>query len=468
LAGRLVETANRWPAAASGQDPGYRRKVEMDVYFASLGCARNQVDSEIMCQQLRQRGWQVVDDPELAEAIVVNTCSFIEPAAQESIDTILELAAYRHRGNCRRLVVVGCLPERYGSQVGRALPEVDVFLGTGGFDRLAEALEGRLPPGTCLLPDPAATKPMAGINRRPPAAHQAYLKIAEGCNRRCTYCIIPRLRGPQRSFPARDLLQEAAGLIRQGAREITLVAQETTAWGTDLGKDQDFAGLLEKLAGLDSGVWIRFFYGHPESFDLRILEVVDRHPNLCPYFDLPIQHAGDAVLKAMGRRYTQNDLERLFAAIRNRLPAAALRTTVIVGFPGESEADFETLVSLVRQVEFDHLGVFLYSDADDLASHRLPEHVPRKTALERYHRLMKIQQQISARRNLRFRGQKLPVLIESRPEDTVYLGRTMFQGPEVDGLTFVRNRSQRPLKPGRIVSVGISDSLEYDLVGETA
>ncbi len=440
----------------------------MDVYFASLGCARNQVDSEIMRQHLRRKGWQIVDDPQEAEAIVVNTCSFIEAAAQESIDTILELAACKHRGNCRRLVVVGCLPQRYGSRIGKALPEVDVFLGTGGFDRLPEALDGRLPRGSCHLPDPAAGKPLSGTRRQPLVSHQAYLKIAEGCDQRCTYCVIPRLRGPQRSFPAAALVKEAAYLIEQGASEITLVAQETTAWGRDLEEDQNFSTLLEQLAGLDPAVWIRFFYGHPQSFDLRILDTVKDHPNLCPYFDLPIQHASQSVLKAMGRQYSPRDLESLFATIRRQLPQAALRTTVIVGFPGESDSDFETLVDLVEQIEFDHLGVFVYSDSDDLASHRLPGHVARKTALKRYHRLMKIQQQISSRRNLAYRGLTLPVLIESRSQDNIYLGRTMFQGPEVDGLTFVHNLSAAPLEPGRIVTARISDSLEYDLVGETS
>ncbi len=461
----LVETARRQSAAGKGFP--YKDSKSMDVYFASLGCARNQVDSEIMCQQLRQRGWQVVDDPEIAGAIVVNTCGFIEPAAQESVDTILELATYKHRGNCRRLVVVGCLPQRYGRQISQALPEVDIFLGTGGFDRLVEALEGKVPQGACLLPDPAAAKPSAGVKRRPFVAYQAYLKIAEGCNRHCTYCIIPRLRGPQRSLPASSLVKEAAALVEQGAREITLVAQETTAWGRDLEGDQNLAGLLEQLAGLDQGVWIRFFYGHPESFDPRIMDVMQRFDNLCPYLDLPIQHASDSVLKAMGRQYRRKDLENLFGTIGKHLPSAALRTTVMVGFPGESQSDFEALVELVRQVQFDHLGVFIYSDGDDLAAHNLPRHVPRDTALQRYHRLMEIQQQISARRNQRFRGQKLQVLIETRSEETVYLGRTMFQGPEVDGLTFVHNHSPSPLRPGQIVRVNISDSMEYDLVGET-
>ncbi len=440
----------------------------MNIYFASLGCARNQVDSEIMCQQLRRYGFDLVDDPQQAEIIVVNTCSFIESAAQESIDTILDLASFKHKGNCRRLIVVGCLPERYRADISKSLPEVDVFIGTGGFDKLPEAVTGSIRQGTCLLPDPAAGKPMAGLARQPFARHQAYLKIAEGCNRHCTYCIIPRLRGPQRSFTAEDLQDEARNLIEQGAGEITLVAQETTAWGQDLDSELDFADLLDLLARLDQKVWIRFFYGHPSSFSSRIIEVVNRHSNLCPYFDLPIQHASDPVLKKMGRDYTRRKLEDLLELIRKQVPGAVLRTTVMTGFPGENDKDFETLAAFVERVKFDHLGVFIYSDADDLPSHSLQGAVPRDVALERYHRLMQRQQHISSQRNKRYNRQKLPVLIEDLSEDNIHIGRTMFQGPEVDGLTFVRIPEGRQVSPGEIVSVRIVDTLEYDLVGELA
>lgn len=438
----------------------------MLIYLESLGCARNQVDSETMLAQLAAAGIQITEDPAAAEAIVVNTCSFIEAAADESIDTILALAAYKREGRCRRLIVTGCLPERYRESIVEALPEVDLFLGTGAYDRIVAAVQGGLAAGACLLPDPDAIDSRNPVTRKPLAPHAAYLKIAEGCSRHCTYCIIPKLRGRQKSHPQETLLQEARTLVAHGARELTLVAQETTAYGRDLQPPADLAQLLNRLAAQDPSVWIRLMYGHPESIRPEVMEAIARHANLCSYVDIPIQHAAAGVLRRMGRRYTDQDLLRLFEALRRRVPDVALRTTVLVGFPGETEDDFAQLKAFVSQVRFDHLGVFAYSDAEDLPSHGLDGHVDGRLAQERLDELMALQRDISAENLARYLGRSLDVLIEERQEDGFWMGRSMYQGPEVDGVTFVRPSTQHTLAVGALVRTRIVESMDYDLIAE--
>jgi ribosomal protein S12 methylthiotransferase len=441
------------------------RSIAMpEVYIESLGCARNQVDSEIMAGRLEAAGCRIAEDPADADAIVVNTCGFIQSAVEESIDTILALAEYKNKGRCNKLIVVGCLPERYRDAFGEALPEVDIFLGTGAFDQIVAAATGSLETGACLLPDPEGIDLEPPASRRPSNPHTAYLKIAEGCSRRCTYCIIPRLRGRQKSRSPAAILAEARSLIGDGVREITLVAQETTAYGTDLNGRASLAQLMTSLAALDPSVWIRFLYGHPQTVSTELLETIARLPNLCPYFDIPIQHAADDVLKRMGRRYTGQDLERLFFRIRSVLPQAALRTTVLTGFPGETEADVDRLADFIQRVRFDHLGVFCYSDADDLPSHGLDGHVPPATAQARMDRLMSLQREISEDRLAAFHGSILTVLVENEAEPNIYVSRTMYQAPEVDGCVLVRSR--RRLPPGTFTTVRIAETMEYDLIGE--
>ena len=434
------------------------------VYIESLGCARNQVDSEIMTGRLARSGWRTVDDPADADAIVVNTCSFIESAADESIDTILALADYKTRGNCRRLIVAGCLPERYRQDIIQALPEVDVFLGTGAYDRIVDAVQGAMASGVCVLPDPD------GINLDDPAPrsvsvpHAAYLKVAEGCSRHCTFCIIPRLRGRQKSRAMAAIVAEAEKLIAAGVKEITLVAQETTAYGSDLDGSIDLAGLMANLATLDPSVWVRFLYGHPQTVTPKLLKTIADYPNLCPYFDIPIQHASDSVLKRMGRRYTAADLTRLFGEIRAAIPSAALRTTVLVGFPGETDEDVRQLAQFIEQVRFDHLGVFTYSDADDLPSHALAPHVPSRIATERMDRLMDLQKGISEEKLSRFYGKTMTVLVESEAEPGIHVARSMYQAPEVDGCILVR--TDRKPSAGTILSVKVVETMEYDMIAE--
>jgi len=435
----------------------------MNFHLVSLGCARNLVDSEVMTGKLREAGCVPVPDPEDADVIVVNTCSFIEAAANESIDTILALAAYKQDGICRRLIVTGCLPERYREDIVAALPEVDVFLGTGAYDRIIEAVLEDSLHSACLLPDPdQIVVERSGGPREVSTGPAAYIKIAEGCNRSCTYCIIPKLRGRQKSRYIEDIVAEAVKLTASGVRELTLVSQDTTAYGQELDDPADLAQLLDRLSRIPGDFWVRFLYGHPESITDAIIQTVADHSRICPYFDIPIQHAADIVLKRMGRHYKKEDMIRLFGNIRAAVPDASLRTTVIVGFPGETNEDFETLLSFIKEVRFDHLGVFVYSDADDLPSHHVPNPVPAALAKRRYNQLMAAQKKISAANNRTHQGKIFPVLIESAPEKGVYMGRTRFQAPEVDGVTIIH--ADR-LEIGDIVRVRITDTLEYDLIG---
>lgn len=435
----------------------------MNIHLVSLGCARNLVDSETMTGKLREAGCRSVADPEDADVIIVNTCSFIETAANESIDTILALAEFKKSGSCRRLIVTGCLPERYREEIVDALPEVDAFLGTGAYDRILEAVREDFRFPAIMLPDPDAIgMDHAGTARDVSTGHAAYLKIAEGCSRHCTYCIIPKLRGRQKSRRPEDILAEAQKMAASGIRELTLVSQDTTAYGQDLDNSIHFADLLTRLARALPDTWIRFLYGHPESIVPAVWQAVADHPSICPYFDIPVQHASDSVLQRMGRHYGRKDLVRLFADIRSAVPDASLRTTVIVGFPGETDADFDDLMDFVREIRFDHLGVFTYSDAEDLPSHRLGDPVPAAVARRRHNRLMAAQKKISMKNNRKHLDKVHPVLVESLLEKGVYMGRTRFQAPEVDGITMIH--ADR-LKIGEVIEVRITDTLEYDLIG---
>jgi len=436
----------------------------MKIHLVSLGCARNQVDTESMTGSLSASGHSITPDAAEAEVIVVNTCSFIESAAEESIDTILALSKLRESGVCRRIVVAGCLPQRYKKDIAASLPEVDLFLGTGAFDQIVRAVEETPLAEKCILPDPDSIVLAHNDNLRVLShPHMAYLKIAEGCDRHCSYCIIPRLRGRQKSRPMAHILEEARHLIDSGVKELVLVAQETTAYGIDLGLKHGLADLLAHLADISASIWLRVLYGHPESMDDKTIQIMGDIPNICSYFDIPVQHASDQVLKHMGRRYSEKDLYSLFHGIRQKVPGASLRTTLIVGFPGETAADFETLLSFVADVKFDHLGVFTYSDADDLPSHRLEGHVPAEVADARYDAVMSLQLGISEANNQKFIDETFSVLIEEASEDKLFTGRTAFQAPEVDGLTFVHATD---LQPGSFARVRITDAYEYDLVGE--
>jgi len=460
-------------------------KIGMKLYLLSLGCARNLVDSEIMLGRIKRAGWTIVEEPQEAEVIVVNTCSFIEDAADESIEMILELAQYKQAGSCRRLVVAGCLPERYRQEIANQMPEVDAFLGTGAYDQIVATVEGSNSSGGCLLPDPDSNPAQDTDSPRALSeSHMAYLKVAEGCSRHCTYCIIPKLRGKKRSRPPQEVIVEAQYLLDAGVKELVLVAQDTTSYGKDLQPPVNLGQLVESLAGLPVNparqpgahvagnaadhAWIRVLYGHPESIDDDFIKTVASHPNVCSYFDIPIQHVSSPILKKMGRQYTRNNLQRLFDKIRSQVPDAVLRTTLILGFPGETEKDFETLLRFIKNTRFDHLGVFFYSDSGDLPSHALPDHVPAGVAQERYDQLMSCQLDISAQNYQKYIGQTLEVLVEEKVEDRLYAGRTTFQAPEVDGMTYIKFGERQPdAKIGSFVRIKVTDAMEYDLIGDS-
>ncbi len=437
----------------------------MKLHLVSLGCAKNLIDSEVMLGRLVNAGWVITDDPAEAEIIIVNTCSFIEPAVNESIDTILELAKFKETGICRHLVVTGCLPERFREEIVHALPEVDIFLGTGAFDRIVHAVNGSSDFSKCLLPDPnLLTMQAKEAHRVRSLSHIAYIKIAEGCSRHCAYCIIPRLRGKYRSRNHEDIIAEARSLVLSGVKELILVAQDTTSYGKDLNMSVDLSGLLESISDISEDVWIRLMYGHPESIDESIIKTIATYDNICTYFDIPVQHVSNSVLKRMRRKYTRDDLYRLFEKIRETAPDCALRTTAIVGFPGETDKDFQQLFDFAEDICFDHLGVFLYSDSEDLQSHRLSHHVPKNTAKERHDRLMSRQADISLKNNQKYIGRVLKVLVEEKSEDNLFVGRTYFQAPEVDGITYINSNQ---LQPGRFAGIKITDAFEYDLAGKT-
>jgi ribosomal protein S12 methylthiotransferase len=435
------------------------------LYLESLGCDRNTVDSEVMLGRLQAAGWVITQDPTQAETIVVNTCSFIEPAINESIDTILELVKLKKTGECRRLIVAGCLPERFREAIVSALPEVDVFIGTGAFDKIIDAAEGDLDTFRCFLPDPNGSPPLPSeVVRIQNVSHVAYLKISEGCNRHCTYCIIPKLRGQQRSRPVESIVSEARSLIHSGVKEIILVAQDSTAYGKDLRPPVTIACLIEALSEILDDAWLRVLYGHPESIDDGFIKTVADHTNVCSYFDIPVQHVSNRILQRMGRRYTEDDLYRWFDKIRTTVPDAKLRTTVITGFPGEKEADDRQLHNFVKNIRFDHLGVFIYSDSEDLTSCQLSGHVDKKTAQNRYDRLMSRQKKISLENNKRHIHQRHVVLVDESIEPGIFSGRTYFQAPDVDGVTTVY--SDEPIQTGSFIQVTLTDAMEYDLVGK--
>ena len=437
-----------------------------------------------MLGRIKRAGWAVVDEPEEADVIVVNTCSFIEDAADESIEMILELAHYKQEGRCKRLVVAGCLPERYREQIVGQLPEVDVFIGTGAYDHIVEAIKGSKYSGGCLLPDPDSISPQEkDAPRTLSTSHMAYLKVAEGCSRYCTYCIIPKLRGKKRSRPPQEVISEAQGLLDGGVKELVLVAQDTTSYGTDLKPPASLSQLVESLAGLSidptrqpgahvegnaaDHAWIRALYGHPESIDDAYIKTVASHPNVCSYFDIPIQHVSTSILKKMGRMYRSDELHRLFDKIRSQVPGASLRTTLIVGFPGENDNDFAALLRFIEDTRFDHLGVFLYSDSGDLPSHALSDHVPAQVAQERYDQLMSCQLDISAQNYQKYIGQTIEVLVEEAIEDGLLAGRATFQAPEVDGMAYIKSGPEQPgPRIGSFSRIKVTDAMEYDLIGD--
>ncbi len=453
----------------------------MIVYLESLGCSRNQVDSEVMLGKLRQGGHTITKDPSQAETIIVNTCGFISAASEEAVDTILAMAAHKKSGICKRLIVTGCLPQRYqDDDLEKSLPEVDAFLGTSAGDDIVKTVEGKPGRVLTLFPEPSSKKALkVPLERELTLDYSAYVKLSEGCDHRCTYCIIPKLRGPQKSRPVRTIAKECEALLIKGVKEINLVAENSTDYGSDFDKnrDTDLTRLLKTLsdtvdhiqnkkpAKKASPVWVRLLYTHPASLSRSIVQTVTSLDNILTYFDVPIQHASSRILKRMGRHYTRENLFGLFSFIRQKAPDAALRTTLITGFPGETEDDFQSLLTFIEDIRFDHLGVFTYSDSEDLKSHGLDRHVPKELAMERRDLLMERQADISEIKNLAHLGRTYTVLVEENPDEGIYLGRTWFQAPEVDGITFIYGSG---LEIGTFTDVKITETHAYDLAGEIA
>ncbi|MFH1075516.1 MAG: 30S ribosomal protein S12 methylthiotransferase RimO [Pseudomonadota bacterium] len=442
--------------------------MNKSIYFSSLGCPKNLVDSEVMLGRLVSAGWNVVPNQTDADCIVVNTCGFIESAVEEGIDNILELAQEKEKGRCRRLIVAGCLPQRYGEALLQELPEVDLFLGTGAFNEIVPAVEGTLGANKIFLPLPenaSSTLPLWKARIRSTPGYTAYLKVAEGCSNRCSYCIIPQLRGALRSRPIDEILEEARFLADNGVRELILVAQETTCYGVDLYGKSRLSLLLAELAKIPEFFWIRFLYCHPDRVDEELVERVAMCETLCNYFDIPIQHISEPILKRMGRPSNAKKILGLFRDIRNKIPDAALRTTLMVGFPGETEEDFNKLLNMLEEAQFDHVGVFPYSNENDLPSCRLRKHISEEVKEERRSIVMSMQARISKQKNQKRVGKTYKAVIEGYSEETDLLlkARTYFQAPDIDGLTYI---SQGKADIGQWVDVLITEAHEYDLIGE--
>ncbi len=407
------------------------------VGFLSLGCPKNLVDSEVMMGILTRQGYELTPRADEADVLVVNTCSFIAPAQQESVDTILEMAEHKKFGRARRLVVAGCLAERYRDQIMQQIPEVDAVIGTGEVERILEAVRGGLDPHPAEASAFLYHDAMPRVLSTP--RHAAYIKIAEGCDHPCAFCIIPQLRGKFRSRRFESVVREAENLAAAGVREITLIGQDTTSYGEDLGLRDGLPTLLARLADVEGLSWVRFLYAYPNRVTERLLETLAAHPRLAKYMDMPLQHASRNVLARMKRGSNGTAFLRLVERIRKTIPGVMLRTSFIVGYPGETDADFRELQDFVRAAEFDWMGVFAYSDVDNAGSHALDEKVDPEVIAERRDRLMSMQRGISARRLKRFVGKTFPALVEGPSKDTELVWEARLQGmaPEIDGKLYL-------------------------------
>ena len=438
----------------------------MKLLFVSLGCDKNLVDSEEMLGLLTGNGFEIVDDETEAEAIMVNTCCFINDAKEESVNTILEMAEYKKTGSCKVLVVTGCMAQRYKNEIIEEVPEVDAVLGTTSYGdilkAIREAMEGK---HFQEFKDIDYLPEKLGKRVLTTGGHFGYLKIAEGCDKCCTYCVIPKVRGHYRSVPMENLLAQAEHLVQNGAKELILVAQETTLYGVDLYGHKSLPELLEKLSELEELKWIRILYCYPEEITKELVHAIKTLPKVCHYLDIPIQHGSDSILKRMGRRTNSKELRDMVHYLRQEIPDIALRTTLITGFPGESEQDFEQLKEFVEELRFDRLGVFTYSREEDTPAAAMEEQVPEEVAEKRRNEIMQIQQKIAFEKTSAQIGRALEVMVEGAlPEDGVYITRTYMDAPEVDGYVFVA--TDWNLMSGDFLNVKITGADEYDLIGE--
>lgn len=441
--------------------------AKQKVSMVSLGCPKNLVDAEVMLGVLAKQGYEITTDEHQADVIIVNTCAFIKEAREESVDAILDLADRKHEGSCHTLIVAGCMPQRYQEELAKELPEVDIFIGTGDYPRVAEILaehqaqEGQLK----YVGDPnyIYDETLPRLNSSP--GWYAYLKIGEGCSNCCTYCVIPSIRGGYRSRPLEALVSEAKRLVAGGVREIILVSQDITRYGSDLTDDTSLSDLIRSLAKIEDLKWIRLLYAYPDGIDEQLIELLKTEPKLCKYLDIPIQHISDGVLARMNRRSTSEQIRTLVERLRSEIPEIALRTSLIVGFPGETVDDFMELTRFVEQARFDRLGVFCYSKEDGTPAAEMPDQVSERVKKERYRKLMKVQARLSFRRNRAHVGQVEQVIVEGYSEETELLlkGRTSHQAPDIDGQVYITSGQANV---GDIVACRITDSSDYDLIAE--
>lgn len=438
----------------------------MKIMFISLGCDKNLVDSEKMLGMLADKGFEFTDDESEAEVAVVNTCTFIHDAKEESINTLIEMGQYKTEGKLKALIATGCLAQRYHEEIREEIPEVDAILGTTAIEHIVEAVEevlaGEKSEHIEDIQYLAATKGRRVVTT---GGHFAYLKIAEGCDKFCTYCIIPKVRGRFRSVPMEDLLAEAKELAAQGVKELILVAQETTLYGKDLYGKKCLAELLHKLCEIEDLYWIRILYCYPEEIDDELIAAIRDEEKVVPYLDLPIQHASDAILKRMGRRTSNEDLRRIIGKLRAEIPEIALRTSLITGFPGETEEDHEELYRFVNEMEFDRLGVFTYSQEENTPAAVMSNQIEEDVKAARRDEIMELQQAIAFEKAEDMVGHVLWCMIEGKVADEdVYVGRTYKDAPNVDGYIFIQTSAT--LMTGDFVKVQVTDSNEYDLIGE--
>ncbi|TYO98155.1 SSU ribosomal protein S12P methylthiotransferase [Geothermobacter ehrlichii] len=438
------------------------------VALVSLGCPKNLVDAEVMLGHLPPERYQIITEEAKADIIIVNTCSFIREAKEESIQTILEVADYKEKGRCRLLAVTGCLPQRYREELAAELPEVDLFMGTGDAPRIAalldEALAGKGGQLAAVgLPDFLYDHSTPRVKSSP--HYSAYVKIAEGCANHCSYCIIPQLRGTLRSRSIDSVEEEVRRLVAQGVKEINLIAQDVTAFGAERNDGGNLVALLRRLVRIDGVHWLRLLYAYPDGIDDELIDLIAGEEKICNYLDIPLQHIDDAILSRMNRRVGEAETRELIERIRRRIPDVTLRTSFIVGFPGESEAQFEKLLAFVREGHFERVGVFRYSREEGTPAATLPDQIGERVKKSRYSKLMKAQARVSFRKNRALVGRIEPVLVEGYSEETDLLlqGRSIRQAPDVDGLVYITAGNANV---GDIVPLRITDSSEYDLIGE--
>lgn len=436
------------------------------ILFISLGCDKNLVDSEVMLGILADRGFEMTDTEDDADIIIINTCCFINDAKEESINTILEMAEYKKTGPCKALIVTGCLAQRYKQEIVDEIPEVDAVIGTSKYDEIFDAVNQALKGSHFLDVDDLDRLPsVPGKRILTTGGHYAHLKIAEGCDKHCTYCIIPKIRGNYRSVPMEQLLAEAASLAEQGVKELILVAQETTLYGMDLYGKKSLHILLQELAKIKGIRWIRILYCYPEEIYPELIETIKNEKKVCHYLDMPIQHASDAILKRMGRRTTKAQLKETVSLLRKEIPDIVLRTTLIAGFPGETQEQHEELMEFVDEMEFERLGVFAYSPEENTPAASMPDQIPEEVKEERRDAILELQQEIAFDKAADMVGRTLYAMIEGKVADEpAYVARTYADSPDIDGYVFVNTGEM--LMSGDFVKVKITGSAEYDLIGE--